>query len=207
MFYFIGGAPRVGKTIIAKKLADKLKLSWLSTDTLRGVVRKTGNFLPDHPINALLNKGEEDNQEEFYRDNSSWRTINLQNTESKFVADIVKVFIQESSFLERNFIVEGVALWPPFFDHEWLDNNAVQFYCVGNTEIKTFSEYSWKNRGPGDWLEKADRKTFERVIRYCADFSKLFHQEAQKKQIPYFEISSPTFEKDIDQVVERIAGS
>lgn len=35
MIYFIGGAPRVGKTQIAKKIAEKLSLSLTSTDALR----------------------------------------------------------------------------------------------------------------------------------------------------------------------------
>ena len=40
MFYLIGGAPRTGKTTLAKQLSKKLVLPWISTDTLESVVLK-----------------------------------------------------------------------------------------------------------------------------------------------------------------------
>lgn len=37
MIYIIGGLPRSGKTILAKKLAYKLRISWVSGDSLEGI--------------------------------------------------------------------------------------------------------------------------------------------------------------------------
>jgi 2-phosphoglycerate kinase len=37
MIYIIGGTPRSGKSILAKKLARKLKISWVSGDSLEGI--------------------------------------------------------------------------------------------------------------------------------------------------------------------------
>ncbi len=39
---FIGGAPTVGKSYLAKKLAEELKLPWISTDTVREILRSYG---------------------------------------------------------------------------------------------------------------------------------------------------------------------
>ena len=34
MIYFVGGAPRVGKSILGRRLSAKLKVGWVSTDLL-----------------------------------------------------------------------------------------------------------------------------------------------------------------------------
>jgi len=38
MIYLIGGAPRCGKTKVAKQLSKKLGIPWISADSLEGVV-------------------------------------------------------------------------------------------------------------------------------------------------------------------------
>jgi hypothetical protein len=39
MIYFIGGAPRVGKSILCQQVASKMKIGWISTDLLMEVLR------------------------------------------------------------------------------------------------------------------------------------------------------------------------
>lgn len=39
MIYLIGGAPRVGKSILCQQLAAKLRIGWISTDLLVGVLQ------------------------------------------------------------------------------------------------------------------------------------------------------------------------
>jgi len=39
MMYFVGGAPRAGKTILAQRLASSLNVGWVSTDLLMELLR------------------------------------------------------------------------------------------------------------------------------------------------------------------------
>jgi hypothetical protein len=39
MIYLVGGAPRVGKSILGQQVAIKLKTSWISTDVLRDLLK------------------------------------------------------------------------------------------------------------------------------------------------------------------------
>lgn len=39
MLYFIGGAPRAGKSILAQQISAKLKIGWISTDLLMELLR------------------------------------------------------------------------------------------------------------------------------------------------------------------------
>jgi hypothetical protein len=39
MIYFIGGAPRTGKTILGQQISKKLKIGWISTDLIWEVLK------------------------------------------------------------------------------------------------------------------------------------------------------------------------
>ena len=39
MIYFVGGAPRVGKTVLGERLCTKLAVGWISTDVLADLLR------------------------------------------------------------------------------------------------------------------------------------------------------------------------
>ena len=39
MIYFIGGAPRVGKSILAQQISAHLRIGWVSTDLLMTQLR------------------------------------------------------------------------------------------------------------------------------------------------------------------------
>ena len=38
MIYLIGGAPRCGKTILSKQIAQQKNIPWISTDMIRSIV-------------------------------------------------------------------------------------------------------------------------------------------------------------------------
>jgi 2-phosphoglycerate kinase len=39
MIYLIGGAPRVGKSILSQRTAARLRIGWISTDLLADMLR------------------------------------------------------------------------------------------------------------------------------------------------------------------------
>jgi hypothetical protein len=39
MFYFVGGAPRVGKSILGVRVAAQLRIGWISTDVIEDLLR------------------------------------------------------------------------------------------------------------------------------------------------------------------------
>ena len=41
MIYLIGGAPRVGKTILSQQISTKLHIGWISTDLLMTLLSLT----------------------------------------------------------------------------------------------------------------------------------------------------------------------
>lgn len=207
MIIFIGGPPRVGKSFLVRHLFNKLHISHTSTDTLRHAVKKLKQIPQKDPLFILDNLKAEKNRKEFSAKHSIEEVIDIQNTESKEVVKVVKGFVEWVDYHKQDFIIEGVALLPEFFDKEFLIKHNIKFFTIGNTDFSTFLEYSWEHRIHGDWLEEVDEETFEKVIRFCAEFSKVFKKQSEERNIPYFEIDSTKFKNEIEKISQLIISS
>ena len=204
MIYFIGGAPRVGKTQLAKKLSQKTGLSWISTDNLRESLPHLETIPKNHSILRYWIGWEDLEFTKSVFKPSIKEIIRRQNEESKEVAKLVKGFVESLTYNSRDFVIEGVALLPEFYDQAFLKKHKVKFVCVGNTDYDPFLEYSWKHGAEGDWLEDVDKKTFTKATRFFVQFSKLFKDQAKSHKFPYYEIRSPSFLQDIEEISKKI---
>ena len=204
MIYFIGGAPRTGKSQLAKRLSKITGLSWLSTDNLRESVEGLEIIPRDNPLLRYWINWKKDNylQETFSKPVEEM--IEKQNIESKEVSKLVRSFVESINYNNRDFILEGVALLPRFYDQEFLNKFKVKFVCVGNTDYESFVKKSWEIRSEGDWLKDAERDVFNNTIKYCSKYGEIFKKEASDRSISYFEICSDSFELDIEKISKEL---
>ena len=205
MIYFIGGAPRAGKSQLAKRLSKVTGFSWLSTDNLR----ESAEFLEAIPrSNPLLSNWINWRDSEYISKNFSIpaeKIIENQNKESLEVVKLVKGLVQSLDYNNRDFILEGVALLPEFFDDDFINKYGIIFVCVGNTDYESFRKYSWENRADGDWLKDVGASLFDNVISYSVKFSEVFRAESEKRGLKYYEVKSETFSNDLDLIIKLIA--
>ncbi len=204
MIYLIGGAPRIGKTQLAKKLSGKTGYSWITTDNLRQGLTYLEEINKNHPIKRYWINWDDENYPQNLFDYPIQETIKRQNNESVEVAKLVRGVVESLNYLNRDFIIEGVALLPTFFEKQFLKRNKIKFVCVGNTHFQSLFEYSWKHRTDGDWLADVDKKTFRKAIRFSSQFSKEFKKQAKNNNLPYFEIHASTFLKDIEEIANKL---
>jgi 2-phosphoglycerate kinase len=205
MIIFIGGPPRAGKSILAKKLVKSHRVSLIPTDSLRQGAIALQGVSKNSSLFAVISKGEWESPEKYYSQYSTKEAVKFQNQESGQVAKLVKGFVESIDYQDLdNYVFEGVALMPQFFSKEFLERYGINFFCVGNTNVDQFLKYSWKNRSPGDWLEKESFETFKKVIKYSVEFSKQIKKQCQKNNIDYFEIDSTNFLDSIDQAILKI---
>ena len=204
MLIFIGGAPRIGKSILSKELANKLNTSYASTDALRWGAKQLKQISADDPLFILDRLDEWDNRKDFYTKYSTQEITAFCKTESCEVVKIVKGFIESTAYRNQSFILEGIALLPSLIDQGFLEQYKINYFCVGNTDFKSLFDYSWNNRSHGDWLSGTDRSTFEKVIKFSCEFSKTIRKEAEEKQVQYFELHSSSFNEDIKKIVDSV---
>lgn len=90
MIYLVGGAPRVGKSILGQQVAANLKTSWISTDLLVDLLR----------VNDETIKAEWNATPEAIKAAAEWFFPYLQR------------FVWGASSLAENYLIEGVDFLP-----------------------------------------------------------------------------------------------
>jgi hypothetical protein len=91
MIYFIGGAPRAGKSILGQQVASKLKIGWVSTDLLAELLRV---------------KNEEGVKNEW---NAAPEAI---NSMAEWFFPYLEKFVWGVSSLAEDYLIEGVSFLP-----------------------------------------------------------------------------------------------
>ena len=117
MIYLIGGPPRSGKTTLSKKLSQKLRVSWLSTDALECVSR---SYLPKkehpkkYPYSFLRRRGKARNNDEFYSLYSTQKIVSVLKKQARSVEMAIELFIAHELDNHNDYIIEGYHVTPQF---------------------------------------------------------------------------------------------
>src|SRR3989344_4571045 len=88
----IGGSPTAGKSYTARKIAEELKLPWISTDTIREQMREIVRK-EDYPVLFLHHKATPKMGVEFLKKYSPKEIVEIVNNESLDVWKGVKALI------------------------------------------------------------------------------------------------------------------
>jgi 2-phosphoglycerate kinase len=201
--YFIGGAPRIGKTILALKLAKKVKGHFVSTDSIRNAAKKACNDTESDLF--ILNKTEHTPEEEWLRDHNELpeKIVEYQNRESIALWPSLVSFC--NSFCEDNAIhvVEGVALLPSLVNQ--MKNKPNHILYVGNTSDKHVTamlDFA-KKHPEWDWmgaLGYSDEK-IRAMANFVKNMSLYFKTEAEKYGFQYAEVEDDDFDLSIDRIL------
>lgn len=153
MIYLIGGAPRCGKTILAKKLAAKKKISWISTDSIWSIIKavtpekETKKKFPGFCLACPKNKY----HFEIY---DPQLLAEKEIIESETIWPGIKAFIKYQIDFKQDFIVEGINLLPKLVNqlkktNYWKDIKIV--YLV-KTDLDKIKQGIPKNKKEFDWI-------------------------------------------------------
>jgi len=191
----IGGSPTSGKSYTARKLAEDLKLPWISTDTIREqmrwLVRKE-----DYP--ELFHHGDPsvyagaDKAIEYFSKNTSEQIVENQNKESEDVWKGVRGLI-ESDYEWGNFIVEGVAILPELVaNQEWKIKKDIRpFFLID--EDKERVRNTIFTRGLWDDPEKYPNDIKEKELEWVFAFNEMIKLEAAKYNMPVISVDRSSY--------------
>ena len=155
MIYLIGGAPRCGKTILAKKISIKKKISWITTDALRPVIlayvskKERNNKFPYEALK--INK----NQYHFER-YSPTKLLRAEIKEAYTMWPGLRALIQQLINCKQNYIIEGVHLLPQLinqFKNTRYWKNIEVIYLV-KKDLNKIVQGLNKNKREFDWLSQ-----------------------------------------------------
>lgn len=187
MIYLIGGAPRTGKTTLAKKLSSKLKISWVSTDTLEVIAREyisKKDLEKAYPYTTLRREKGARNNDEFYNKHSTKKIIRLLKAQAATNQPAVEAMVANEIDNGNDYILEGYHLIPSFVAKLIKKYGKRNFKTVFLTKFnpKQFAKDVHKSATPNDWLIVLTKKkeTFVKVGKMVAEYSDFFEKGAKK---------------------------
>jgi len=190
MIYLIGGSPRCGKTILAKKIASSKKLSWITTDAIRPIIL---NSLPKTQIKSRFPQSTMKTPSNKFRfDIYSHKAINdAQWIEAKTMWPGTKALISHLVGREQDYVIEGIHLLPKFINElkntdYWKSIRAV--YLVKKDLNRIIEDFP-KNKNEYDWMLPAiigDISRLKKAAKMVQTKSDYLCKEAKKYNLKVF---------------------
>lgn len=165
VIYLIGGAPRVGKSILCQRVACKLKSGWVSTDLLMQLLRV---------------KNEEGIKTAW---NASPKAVTV-NAEWFF--PYLERFVWGVSSMAESYVIEGVDFLPQQVVQlsEKYQIRCVFLGCAEMT-LERFDEFAGHSAGYAFLPEETRRQ----IVRDVPLWSKFIRQEASRLGFPYIDMT------------------
>jgi len=185
----IGGAPTLGKTYIARKLAKKLSLPWISTDSIREMMVEIVNK-KDYR-NLFLFRNPKITAERAFKINTPKQIMISQNRENIDVWKGVKAFIK-NDYVWESFIIEGIAILPNLVYKTFKNNKNIKPVFLISNDVKKISKVI-HTRGLWDDANKYSNKVKEKEVEWVCLFNKYIIKEAKKYGYPVYKVDKNFF--------------
>jgi len=184
MIFLIGGAPKTGKTTLAKKLSKVINISWISVDIIRQIARKyTDPSLHEKmfPINTIVKKIPKNN-DLLYARYSIQEIIDACQKQGVSCYEAIEIM----TISNAEFIIEGHQVTPELVEKllaKYGKKKLIKAIFLSKTNRKKIVQGFIKNPAPDDWIITAtkDRETtFPKIAEMIAQYSAYFEFEVQK---------------------------
>jgi AAA+ ATPase superfamily predicted ATPase len=189
MIFLIGGAPRVGKSTIAKQFARSIKGRFVSTDELEMPQEFSVAFYSDAQKNTLTPQE---------------RMQGVIN-EAKQVVDAISDIIRRAENYDQDTVIEGVHLLPThvagFIENFGADN--IKSIFIGSTNIEAILQGVAQNTSPNNWLKGFEKKVLTQIAQFTQFFSRYLCDGTKKYNLIYKERSS-NFQKDVIDIIAEL---
>lgn len=211
MIYLISGAPRCGKTTIAKKLAKKLHISWISADTLESIVKI--NISPNDrkrlfPKDIIRKETKQSNDIMYTKYNPKEiknAYIKQAKASWKAISTLIDCKIREGN----NFIIEGHQLHPKLiFDlTKKYGKENIRSLILTRFSVNKIIEGCLKNKAKNDWFiqKTKENKTYYKMAEMIKEYSYFFEKEAKKYKIDIANVDT-NFLDQINQSIKLLQG-
>ncbi|MBI2565204.1 hypothetical protein HYV79_04435 [Candidatus Woesearchaeota archaeon] len=197
----IGGSPTAGKSWTARRLAERLRLPWISTDTIREQMRE---LVRKEDYSALFQHAEAKPEMavEFLTHNTAEEIVKHQNKESEDVWKGVKALV-ETDYVWQSFIVEGVAILPKFILSLVKKNKNIKAVFLVDEDITRIRKTIF-TRGLWDEPSKYPNKVKEKEVEWVIAFNNYIKREAKKHKLPVVSVGNrKNYFEEVKRIIEK----
>lgn len=196
----IGGSPTAGKSFTARKIAESLKLPWISTDTIREQMRKIVRK-KDFPNLFVHSEVTPNMAVDFLSNKSAKEIVKHQNDESLDVWKGVSALI-ETDYVWADFIVEGVAVLPNLVKKVSVVNKEIKVVFLVEDNIQRIRKTIF-TRGLWDDADKYPDDVKEKEVEWVIEFNNYIIRESKKYGFPVVKIGDrKQYINDIKKLIQ-----
>lgn len=185
----IGGAPTVGKSFIARKVSEELKLPWISTDGIREMMRKITNK-KDFP-NLFHFNDKKITAEKYLTTHTPQQIVDSENAESRDVWKGVEAIV-DTDYVWKDYIIEGVAVIPELVNIIDTKNHEIKPVFLVDENEERVRDVIYK-RGLWDNADTYSDKVKEIEVQWVDLFNKYIKLEADKYGYKVYKIDERGF--------------
>ncbi len=200
--YFIGGAPRVGKTALAMRILKQRPMFAISADGVRDMLRGVLKPLDSPALFAIQKLAKHESAMAGFLRQHPQAGIELQNDESAIVWPSVNELILSHLADGQDILVEGVEILPQLVAGVPYDYRAV---FLGNTSKQHVQAVTAQAHGnPHDWMHHYAKGSVEAWAGLVQSFSAYIKAEAAAHQLPYIETRDDDFEQSLAEAQQSL---
>jgi len=206
VIYFVGGPPRVGKSIIATELARRRGISAVSTDSLGAVLEAVVDpeAVPGLFAVSRFNEMAEADRIELLVGNPTKR-LDYQLDESTAVWRAVVPFVLREQEEGRDLVAEGVAVLPQLVSQLVGVDYRVVF--LGNqASIQQHNIKRSARDNAHDWMRQASDEYADAFAAFVAEMSRYIENEASRYGFDYLELKGRPFSDAVAEAVDSLLG-
>ncbi|TSC64210.1 MAG: Uncharacterized protein G01um101491_343 [Parcubacteria group bacterium Gr01-1014_91] len=177
MLYIIGGAPRSGKTLLARRIVSEKNIPYFPLDALFGAL---ANGAPEFGIS--------------YENSLTERPVKMWPISKH----LLNFFFEE----EKDYLLEGDSILPSQVDELLRAGKPIKCCFLGYTDLSADEKLSLvrkHHQGEVDWTKDISDEAMLGMLNEMIEFSKYLETECAKYKIAYFDVS-----RDFDAVRERV---
>ncbi|MEK7452059.1 MAG: hypothetical protein AAB664_01865 [Patescibacteria group bacterium] len=199
MIYLIGGAPRVGKSLMAKKLAEETKSHFISTDDVCGEFvsgLSEGQRTQQFPMPNFSGEASHNTMQPKER-------VDLLIVSAKSLEQELDRIIGDAIQKQETIVLEGIHLLPSHvrgLEEKFGTENVFAIF-VGSSDLDLVVDGIYKNTNPHNWLKDSDEAVIRQVAEFVAEFSLRIKKEAEENSITFI-VRTNDFESDVSRFME-----
>lgn len=199
--YFIGGAPRSGKSTVLQRFVEQKPMLAASTDAIRAAA-KSMSTPEQNPRLFKADRGAFDSEQNVVRmtqDIKQTLAFEIGEAEETWKAtlDFVNYYVRDG----RDAVVEGVAVLPSMLPELGFDFRAV-FIVNLNDQTDTILRHAHENKD--DWLRKYDEDTIRAFCNFNRAWNQYYADEAIKFGYEVIEVETDKFDENINNAVRAL---
>lgn len=217
MIYLIGGPPRCGKTTVAKLLAQKLSIPWLSADTLESIVLATleqvydaqGEQIAQMFPKDVLRKNTEHSNDRMYSEYSAEQIARAYIKQAEASAVAIETLVACEISHRHDYIIEGHQIQPHLAQkiRQEIGSDKVRCIFLGKLEALKVEAGLKANSAVNDWAQRKtnDEKTFAKISEMITFYSAYMRDEALQYDL-HFIATDDDFHRKCEDSVEFLIG-